>query len=47
MNHVLFYNKKVNKIVKTNPVLAQFPFQKGFISSSLAEHGELEKAKFK
>ncbi len=46
MDHVLVYNKKVNKIVKTNPELAHFPFQKGFISSCLAEHGELGKAKF-
>jgi hypothetical protein len=46
MDHVLFYNKKVKKIVKTNPELAHFPFQKGFISSCLAEHGEVGKAKF-
>jgi hypothetical protein len=47
MGHVLFYDKKVNKIVKTNPELAHFHFQKGFISSCLAEHGEVGKAKFK
>jgi hypothetical protein len=46
MDHVLFYYQKVYKIVKTNPGLAHFPFQKGFISSCLAEHGELGKAKF-
>jgi hypothetical protein len=46
MDHVLFCNKKVNKIEKTNPELAHFRFQKGFISSCLAEHDELGKAKF-